>query len=160
MYFKGLLFNYERRWMWASLGHKVVLHQFSFIKQYPILLILQLLTNWGWNGGLQSQTRAQKQDDFMDVSIAPKIQHPCSTGFKIKQANKIVWITHSLTHLFTLLILDDILVFLVMLHLLWTSLLTMSNLGTKLKFTRIRAHTHTQTRQASSTAHRILWAVN
>jgi hypothetical protein len=69
-------------------------------------------------------------------------------------------VNHSLTHLFSLHILDDLLVFLVMLHLLWTSLLTMSNVGTKLNFTRIRAHTHThtqkQTRQVSSTAQTIM----
>jgi hypothetical protein len=41
----------------------------SFMKQYPISLIWLRHTNWGWNKGLEGQTRTQRQGDFMDSSI-------------------------------------------------------------------------------------------
>jgi len=160
VYFKGFHFNHERRWMWASLGHKVILHQFSFIKQYPILLIYNYSQTGDETGGCKVKL-GPKDRMTLWMSLLHQKFNTHAHRFQNK-TSKQDCVNHSLTYLFTLLIFDDLLVFLVMLHLLWTSLLTMSNLGTKLKFTRIRAHTHTdtQTRQASSTAHRILWAVN
>jgi hypothetical protein len=45
----------------------------SFIKQYLILLTLQLHSNLGMKQGLEGQTRAQKrQGDFKDNSIVVK----------------------------------------------------------------------------------------
>jgi hypothetical protein len=114
--------------------------------------------------GLQSQTRAQRQDDFRGVSITPKIQHPCSTGFKTKQANKIVWITHSLTHS---LVYSPYLGRLISFpsHVAPPLNKFVDNVKSwnKAQFYQNKGphtHTHKQTRQASSTAHGILWAVN